>query len=395
MTTSPAVIYLDNNATTAMDPRVADEMMRWYQAGPINPASPHRLGQRARVAMDDAIELIGQCLRCDLGHPGGPRLIITSGGTESNNLALSGIAIDGPLLVSSIEHASVLAMAKKLAAEGRRVRTLDVDQNGLVKIERLVEEIESVTPPSMVAVMSANNETGVVQPIGKIARLCQQHSIHLHVDATQSIGKFETRDDPMGLGLDGDLASSGITSLTFAAHKFHGPTGVGGLWIAGGVQVEAMMRGGEQQLDTRPGTEALPLVVGMAEAMRLAVESADESVRLMKGLRDHLESQIVKAIPSCHVHSQSVPRLPNTTCIAFPGIDRQSLLMALDMKAVACSSTSACSSGSSPPSHVLTAMGASEEQLRSTLRFAVSRLTKSSEIKLSTEHILICCNNLR
>ena len=402
MNTSPA-IYLDNNATTAMDPAVIDAMVEVMRIGPINPSSPHHFGRTARQHVERAIDRIGQVIHCRLDAPGGSRLIITSGGTEANNLAITGCADRGPILVSGVEHASVLAMVDELDDPSRPVIHWEVDGDGRVRLDQLDAVLAGDDPPTMVIAMSANNETGVLQPIGSIARRCHRHGAHFHVDATQSVGKSEdSASDPLGLNLDGELSTglgslecSGIRSLAFAAHKFHGPAGVGGLWIDAGVKVRPMMRGGEQQLDSRPGTESVALIVAMATALERSVAAAPASVPRMRRLRDDLEGRLVHDAAPVVVHGRSAPRLPNTTCVAFPGVDRQSLLMALDMIGVACSSTSACSSGSSPPSHVLAAMGIDDRLRQSTIRLAVSRFSTESEIDQAADAICRCVKRLR
>ncbi len=268
------MIYLDNNATTAVDPRVVEVIAREMSAGPANPSSLHASGRRARSKIENAIALIGNSIGTRLDRPGGPRLILTSGGTEANNLALAGIGKpDGPIVISRIEHSSILAAAR--AHPNRPIRWLDVDSDGRVLVDQLLDRIrgtsnggvgdDDAVPASLVSIMSANNETGVIQPIDQIASICRDAGVPLHVDATQSIGKLPFHVEELG-----------ISSATFTAHKFHGPAGIGGLWIAGGVEVRPMLFGGEQQLATRPGTESVALAMGMAEALRIATK---ESVR--------------------------------------------------------------------------------------------------------------------
>lgn len=236
------MIYLDNNATTAIDPRVVDAMTASFLSGPANPSSQHRLGQAARNQLDNALETIGCCIGTPLDQPGGPRLLITSGGTESNNLALFGLRTDpqGPLVISRIEHPSVLAAANSwstsgFADQGREIRWIESDADGRVRLDNLADIIGSGSrKAALVSIMSANNETGVLQPIDQAAEICRDAGVPMHVDATQTFGKLPV-----------DVGSWGATAVSFTAHKFHGPTGVGGLWLAGGTKIEPILHGGQ------------------------------------------------------------------------------------------------------------------------------------------------------
>ncbi|MEM9645135.1 MAG: cysteine desulfurase family protein [Planctomycetota bacterium] len=400
-------IYLDNNATTAMDPEVARTVYETLQIGPSNPSSQHASGQVARTILEDAVEEIGKWLDCDLTQTGGPRLIVTSGGTESNNLALRGLvghdaskippnsstsspspSTNTPLVISEIEHPSVLAVGQHLERAGREVRRLPVDTDGVVRVERLAKLIDGDGQPKskagLVSVMSANNETGVIQPVEAIAELCRAKQVPLHIDATQSVGKVPFSPQELG-----------AAAVTFAAHKFHGPAGVGALWLNQGVNLVPLLHGGEQQLASRPGTEPVALVAGMATAIRIAVTSQREVAEHTRSLRDNFERALQSLIPNLVIHGRSTDRLPNTSCVSLPGTDRQSLLMALDFLGVECSSGSACSSGSSPPSHVLTAMGCGEQALKSALRFGVSKFSTEQEVSRSVDLISSAYNRLR
>lgn len=378
-------IYLDNNATTAVDPRVAEIILQAYRSGPTNPSSQHASGRQARDRVDHAIDVIGRCIGTRLDQPGGPRLVITSGGTESNNLALSGIGDDGPVVVSRIEHPSVVATAEAMQACGRTVRWLDVDPEGEINVECLSALIEAdQNRATLVSLMSANNETGVLQPIRRAAEICRASGVPLHVDATQSIGKLPIQ-----------LDSLGASAVTFSAHKFHGPPGVGALWIDAGLPIQPMLHGGQQQLETRPGTEPVALVLGMAEALRLATEEMDDSIAWTSQLRDQLETGLLGRHGELVIQGRDKQRLPGTSSISFLGTDRQSMLMALDLAGIQCSSGSACSSGSSPPSHVLLAMNRPDSEVRSTLRLSVSKFSTAEEISKAIESISSIYNRLR
>ena len=232
--------------------------------------------------------------------------------------------------------------------------------------------------------MSANNETGVLQPIEQAAAICRSAGVPLHIDATQSVGKLPI-----------NLDSLGAAAVTFSAHKFHGPAGIGALWINTGVSIKPMLHGGEQQLESRPGTEPVALAIGMAEALRLATQEGDESIQRMGALRDQLETGLVSQFSELRIQGAQKARLPNTSSISFLGTDRQSMLMALDMASVFCSSGSACSSGSSPPSHVLLAMRRPEAEVQSTLRFGVSKFSTPEEISRAIDSISNIYKRLR
>ncbi len=379
------MIYLDNNATTQLDRRVAEIMLEVWQSGPLNASSQHAAGRSARNRLDDAISQLGQLLGADVDSPGGDALTLTSGGTEANNLAICGIGDTAlPLVVSAIEHPSVLQCAGNQAAGGRIVRVLPVDSNGVVVLDAAAELIARAMPrPSLVSVMAANNETGVIQPIEQLAAICNDAGVPLHVDATQSVGKLPV-----------DFRKLGIAALTATAHKFHGPAGIGLLVVRSGIAVRPLLHGGEQQLGKRPGTEAVPLAVALALALRLAIESRDASSALMNACRDHLETTLRGEFPEIVIHGNGVPRLPGTSCISFPHAERQTMLMALDVAGICCSSGSACASGSSQPSHVLTAMGAPSPLVDTALRFGFSRLSTLQDSHQATVAISRCYGRL-
>lgn len=368
------MIYLDNNATTAIDPRVADRIREVWDVGSLNPSSQHRAGRRARNLLDDAISQLGACLGADVDSPGGDFIVLTSGGTEANHLALSGLGDPrGALVVSSIEHPSVLEPARAQAAAGRPLRLLPVDSFGQIRLAEAERLIVAESPRvSLVSVLAANNETGVIQPIEELAEICSRAGVPLHVDATQTVGKLPI-----------PFARSGITALTAAAHKFHGPAGVGCLLVRRGTECRATFLGGEQQLARRAGTEPVALAVGMAAALTLANDHGEASAKRMSECRDQLESNLLAEFPELVVHGQRAPRLPGTSCLSFPGADRQAMLMALDIAGVACSSGSACASGSSRPSHVLAAMGVPEAQIETALRFGFSRFSTLAETDMA------------
>ena len=382
------MIYLDNNATTCIDPTALAAMVDAWQNMPLNPSSQHFTGRRARRLLDDSVELTGKLLGATCGDVGGDRLIVTSGGTEANNLALEGFLVGrpGPLIVSSIEHPSVLETAVRLQQSGRQVIFLPVDQHGIVSVTELELMLaDTETPcPALVSVMLANNESGAIQPLTEIVAACRSRQIPVHTDASQMIGKL-----PVSFG------SLGVTAMTIAPHKFHGPVGIGGLLIASGWQLPAMLTGGGQQFGTRPGTEAVPLAIGMSVALQKSLTDLDLTAEHISDLRNQLEQGLTAAISCSTIHSHAATRLPNTTLISFPPVDRQAMLMRLDLQGIAASSGSACSSGSSRPSHVLSAMNVPPAELDSAIRFSLSRFSTEAEIISASERILKCYNHLR
>ena len=402
------MIYLDNNATTAVDPAVVRVVTDAMLGGPANASAQHRGGQRAAASLSGAIDSIGGNLGLRLGDPGCPRLILTSGATESNTSAIRGIRPSAPLLVSAVEHPSVIAAAADCQASDRKVATIAVDPNGIVQTRWLTDRLADCPGDAsaskrhaaaghgqlddhrgdhdrrpVVCVMAANNETGVIQPLEAIAEICHAAGAHLHVDATQVVGKIPI-----------DLASFHWGSVAFSAHKFHGPPGIGGLLLAPGVTLAAMISGGGQQLGSRGGTEPVALAVGMATALSIATQTMAESVDHLRRLRDRFETHLRHEHPDIVIHGRDAPRLPQTSCVSMLGANRQSLLMALDMAGVAASSGAACSSGSSPPSHVLTAMQCREEQIDSALRFGVSKFTTEQEVDQAAAIVTRCYRRL-
>lgn len=382
-----ASIYLDNNATTPILPEVADAVREASLRFPGNPGSQHEPGRRARRALEDARQRIGELLGARLGGTSSDSVVLTSGGTEANNLALFGLTVGqstapGQIVVSAIEHPSVAEPAAMLERQSWGVVRPTANADGVV----VPENIESHLDPNtrLVSLMLANNETGVVQPVGAVASLCADRGIALHTDAAQAVGKIPV-----------NFASLNAATLSCAAHKFHGPLGIGALIVRHDVRLQPRQFGGHQQADLRPGTETLALAIGMCTALECWQRDAEVGTERIRHLRDRLEERIVARVPSAVVIGQSSQRLPNTSNIAFAGLDRQALVMALDMAGVACSSGSACASGSSEPSPVLLAMGLEKTLVDGSVRFSLGALTTAAEIDEAASHILLVCQHLR
>ncbi len=378
-------IYLDHNATTPLLPEVADAIREASLRFGANPASQHRAGQAARRTLENARQRIAELLGARTTGLDADRLIFTSGGTEANNLALLGMLESlppGHLITSEIEHPAVLGPVEKLETSGWRISRVGADSNGVVKLDELRDAFCPET--RLVSIMAANNETGVLQPIDEIAEVCQLQGVAFHTDAAQLAGKLPVQ-----------FSQRNLTALSCAAHKFHGPVGIGALLVQQSVQITPKLWGGHQQAGLRPGTEMVALAVGMQIALETWHSNYEANVKQMQGFQTRLEEQILTAIPSATVIGKAAPRLPNTSTIAFPGVDRQAFFLALDQAAVACSTGSACASGSSEPSPVLVAMGLQKELVESALRLSWGATTEAAEIDEACRRIIMAYNHLR
>ena len=403
---SKAQIYLDHNATTPLDPRVAGVLDDCHRAGYANPASQHDAGRRARRMLEQARNGVARLLGANASDMQADTLIFTSGATEANNLALFGLlrrtdfqsvhppaSSGGPagrIVISSIEHSSVGGPAEELERRGFEVLRLRVSRDGVTDVDHLRELLESAeTDPTqpklqLVSVILGNHETGVLQPVAEIAALCQSAGVPLHTDATQVVGKLPV-----------DFRDLGASALSFSAHKFHGPPGIGGLLLRSGVKLRPHQFGGFQQAGLRPGTESVSLAAGLHATLQLWRDEAGERAQRMTELRDRFEAALRAELPNIVVHGAAAARLPHTSGIAFPGLDRQALLMALDQAGVACSTGSACASGSSEPSAVLLAMGCEKAQIEGSLRFSLGAFTTPVDIDQAAGRISNVVNHLR
>lgn len=381
-------IYLDHNATTPTRPEVVEAMARCYREGYANPASQHRAGQRARQALEDAREAIAQALGADLAGSPPDRLIFTSGGTEANTLAVIGIARarggeePGRLIVSAIEHASVVEPAEHLMDEGWRLDTLGVTSKGVVRVDRLPDLLTPET--RLVSVMLGNHETGVLQPLSELVPICGEAGVPLHTDAVQVAGKLPI-----------EFRRLGVSAMTVAAHKFQGPLGIGALIVREGVSIEPILFGGHQQEGLRPGTESVALAVGMRTALELWQQDHEAHARRLTALRERFETGLKAGDADLVVNGSGAGRLPHTSNIAFPGLDAQVLMLALDTAGVACSVGSACSSGSTELSPTLRAMQLPQEIVAGSLRFSLGATTTEAEIDEAVRRILRVVHELR
>ncbi|MEN6495277.1 MAG: cysteine desulfurase family protein [Thermoguttaceae bacterium] len=381
-------IYLDHNATTPTHPEVIKAMLRCYRAGYANPASQHRPGQQAHRVLEEAREQIGRHLGADLAGRQPDRVLFTSGGTEANNLAILGISQaragsqPGRIVISAIEHPSVIEPAEHLLEHGWRLDTLAVTGDGVVRSELLPPLLTPET--QLVSVILGNHETGVVQPVAQLATVCQAAGVPLHTDAVQVVGKRPV-----------DFRSLGVSAMSVAAHKFQGPLGIGVLIVRHDVPIAPQLFGGNQQWGLRPGTESVALAVGMATALELWHQDHEAESRRLTALRERFEHGLRAGFPELVINGAAADRLPHTSSIAFPGLDAQVLLMAFDMAGVACSVGSACSSGSTELSPTLRAMGLPKELLTSSLRFSLGSTTTEAQIDEAVGRILHVVHQLR
>lgn len=371
-------IYLDNNATTPLVPAVWEAMRPFLTDTYGNPASAHWAGRRARQALEDARERTAALLGAHADE-----VVFTSGATEANNLGLFGLAGEPPghLVTSPIEHPSVAEPIERLAGRGFSVDHLPVDRAGVVRIEALTELLRPET--RLLTVMLANNETGAVQPVAKLAAVLDRRAA-FHCDAAQAVGRLPVHFHELG-----------VTTLALSAHKFHGPKGAGALLIRRHTKLLPHLLGGHQQQSRRPGTEAVALAVGLATALDLAQREAEARRGHVLRLRDRFLAHLRTKASPVVLNGPTEGGVPHTLNLSFPGCRADALLINLDLAGVACSTGSACSSGSLLPSPVLKAMGVPEEVLHSAMRFSFSPLLTEEEVEEAARRIARVVDRLR
>jgi cysteine desulfurase len=362
-------IYLDHNATTPLSAGAYERMAAVLRAEFGNASSVHYFGQRGKALIDEARTHVAALVGAEPSE-----IIFTGSGTESDNLAIRGIAEAleptgrKHLIASSIEHEAVLNTLKALARRGWRCTLLSVDESGIVSPDALSEVIDDDT--ALVSVMHANNEIGTVQPIAELAAIAHQRRVAFHTDAVQSTAKIAT-----------DVKALGVDLLSLSAHKFYGPKGVGALWVRRGLRLQPSMTGGRQERGRRAGTENVAGIVGMGAAAQEALAAmAEEGARLAM-LRDRLERSILESVPGTMRNGAARPRVPNTTNISFDRVEAESLLIALDLEGIAVSTGSACSSGTLEPSHVLKAMGLPAHRTQNSIRFSLGASTTEADVE--------------
>ena len=375
------IIYLDNNATTQLDSAVIEEMLPFLTKYYGNPSSGYGFAATARKAINLARERLAALLGCEPVE-----IVFTSGGTESNNAAInSALQLDargGHVVTSSAEHSAVLRPCQDLAKRGYEVTFLGVDGHGNLDVAELEAAIRPET--ALVSIMWANNETGVVFPIEKIAEICREKGAHFHTDAVQATGKIPMR-----------LRDSPINFLSLSAHKFHGPKGVGALYVSRQTRFSPLIAGGGQENERRGGTENVASIVGLGKAADLALEYLGEGKCNIRSMRDRFEKSMLEAVSCALINGAGAARLPNTSSLSFEGIESASALLLLDRQGICCSAGSACRTGSQDASHVLRAMNPSSDGARRSLRFSLGRFNSNAQIDRAIEVVPKVIEKLR
>jgi cysteine desulfurase len=375
------LIYADYNATTPLDPEVRTAMNEALDVSFGNPSSIHSAGQAARRLVDRARVQVAALLGAAPDE-----IIFTSGGTEADNLAVLGAAGAAPderpgIVTCAIEHKAVLDPCAHLQQQGRMVTVLPVDRDG--RVELAAVEASANANVGLFSIMLANNDTGTIQPVADIARVVQACGALVHTDAVQAAGKVPI-----------DVKKLGVSLLSFSSHKIHGPKGAGALYVRYGARLAPLVHGGRQERTLRPGTENVPAIVGFGKACELARTRLDADARRVAGLRDHFEKQILARLHGTRINGGS-ERLPNTSNIAFAGLDGEAITINLDMMGMAVSTGAACSSADKTPSHVLMAMGQTAAEARSSVRFSFGRESADEEIERAVVLVVEAVNLLR
>jgi cysteine desulfurase len=360
------MIYLDYNATTPLCDAAREAMEPCFSKNFGNASSIHRAGRNARAAVDNGRDKIASLLKANPNE-----IVFTGGGTESCNLAVLGLARcrtdgGGHVICERTEHHAVLHAVEHLEKhEGFEVTWLDTSNDGIVDLDQLAKAIRPET--RLVSIMTANNETGVIQPVREISKICRDRGVLLHSDCVQAFGKI-------------DIDMSLVDAASFAAHKFYGPKGVGFLFLRSGLSLQPVLFGGSHENQRRPGTENVPAIAGMAAAAEFVLSNRDAEQKREEKFRDELWNLISQNVPDARLNGQNAPRLANTLNVSLMGIDSEMLLIALDLKGVCASSGSACMVGSVSASHVLLAMGLPVERARSAVRLSLGKQTTAEEI---------------
>jgi len=382
------IVYLDHAGTTPMDPSVLEAMMPYFSQQYGNPSSIHTVGQEARYALDESRERVAQVLNCRARE-----VVFTASGTESDNAAIHGVATalretGNHIITCSTEHHAVLHSCQNLEGTGFEVTYLPVDAYGMVHPEAVYAAITDRT--ILVSIMYANNEIGTINPIPEISEVVQRRAVELkrtivmHTDAVQAAGF-----------LDLNVRRLGVDMLSLSAHKFHGPKGIGALFIRRGTPFLPLMLGGGQERERRAGTENIPGIVGLSVALEDADSKREQASAHCAVLRDRIIEVILETIPGSHLNGHPTQRLPNNVNFSFQGIEGEPILLGLDMAGIAASSGSACSSGSLEPSHVLLALGQSAELARGSLRITLGKANTEDEVEYLLEELVGLVKQLR
>ena len=381
-------VYLDYNATTPVEPEVLDAMLPYFSGEFGNASSIHTFGQKARAAVETAREHVAALI--------GARpqdIFFTSGGTESDNHAIFGIVSSSVatsasstgkphVITTFVEHEAVLNACQALEKKGVDVTYLHVDQDGLIDLEDLRAALRKET--TLITIMHANNELGTVQPLEEVGRIAKEADVYFHTDAVQSGGKIPIDVNQLHLDL-----------LSLSGHKLYAPKGIGALYVRGGTRLKQLLYGGHHQRGMRPGTENVAGIVGFGKAAEIARHALANDAKRLSALRDQLEHGLLHRVPQSRINGGRAPRTPNTANLVFPGVEGEALLIALDLKGLACSTGAACSSGAVEPSHVLTAIGLPAEEARASLRFSLGRHTTQADIDFALRVVPAAVAQLR
>lgn len=360
-------VYLDYAATTPVRPEVYEAMKPFLSDKYGNPSSIHHFGREAKVAIEEAREKIAKAIGAK-----NDEIIFTSGGTESNNMVLKGVALalsekGKHIITSSIEHHAVLEPCHFLEKLGFEVTYLKVDKDGIIDPEELRKAIRKDT--ILISIMHANNEIGTIEPIEELSKIAKEYNIYFHTDAVQTVGHIPVNVDILG-----------VDFLSLSAHKFYGPKGVGALYIRKGTRLYPLIHGGEQEQRRRAGTENVAGIVGMGKAIELACSELDQEIKRLTVLRDYFISEVEKRIPDVYLNGHRTKRLPNNINFSFAYIEGESILLNLDLEGIGVSTGSACSSSSLEPSHVLSAIGTPIELAHSAIRFTLGLYTNKEDL---------------
>jgi cysteine desulfurase len=375
-------VYLDYNSTTPVAPEVLEAMLPYFSREAGNASSIHSFGQRARGAVERARAAVADLLGARPAE-----IVLTSGGTESDNLAISGIVAAAPglhkhVVTTQIEHHAVLNTCQAQERDGVEVTYVPVSGRGIVEPDDVRRALRPETV--LITVMHANNELGTVQPVKEIGKIAAAADAYFHTDAVQTAGKLPIRVEEIGADL-----------LSISAHKLRGPKGVGALYIRKGTRLRPLFYGGHHERDRRPGTENVPGIVGLGRAAEIASANLAADAARVGALRDRLERELVARVPHARINGAGARRTPNTSNIVFPYVEGEALVIALDLKGIACSTGAACSAGAVEPSHVLTAIGLAPDEARASLRFSLGHDTSDEEIDYAISIIPRAVEHLR
>ena len=375
-------IYFDNAATTKIDENVLSKMMPYLKENYGNASAIYKLGKESSKAVDDARSYIAELFNCSKDE-----IYFTSGGSESDNTALKGIAYANKskgkhIITSKIEHPAILETCKSLEKDGFEITYLNVDENGIVDLNELKNSIREDT--ILISIMFANNEIGTIEPIEEIGAIAHEHDVYFHTDAVQAVGNIRI-----------DVQKLNIDSFSLSAHKFYGPKGIGVLYMKKGIKFNPLINGGHQEKSKRAGTENVAAIVGLKEALKLSYEDLEEKNKKIQELRDYYFDEVQKKIPYIKINGDLKNRLPGNANISFRFIEGEGLLLNLDNKGICASSGSACTSGSLDPSHVLLAIGLPHEIAHGSLRISIGKYNTKEEVDYLVESLVEIVNRLR